>query len=88
MKPQALHKAESLAHFATHTGSPLSEFQLAITRAEAYELLDYLEAGGLGAPCELLLKDIETARRRGEPFELLCNFNIQGFQIGKAADLH
>lgn len=88
MTPAAVKKAESLARFATHCGQPLRDFELAITRAEAYELLDFIEAGGLGTPCDLLRKDIELARQRGDPWEVLCNFHLQGLVIGKAEGLH
>lgn len=88
MKPAALEKAESLAKFAAHCGQPFRDFELALTRAEAYEMLDFLEKGGLGQPCDLLLKDIELARQRGDPWEVLCNFQLHGFTMGKVEALH
>lgn len=88
MKPAAIEKAESLYKFVMNSGQPLREFELSLTRPEAYELLDFLEAGGLGPPCDLLRKDIELARQRGDPWEVLCNFQLQGLTIGKAAELH
>lgn len=88
MKPAAIEKAESLAKFAAHCGQPFKDFGLALTRAEAYEMLDFLADGGLGPPCELLLKDIETARQRGNPWEVLCHFNLHGFTLGPAEALH
>jgi hypothetical protein len=88
MKPAAIEKAESLAHFANQCGAPLAEFELAITRAEAYELLDFLEKGGFGPPCDVLLKDIEQARRDANPWQVLQHFNLQGLTIGKVEGLH
>jgi hypothetical protein len=90
MKPAAITKAESLANFVTSTGAPLKEFALALTKGEAYELLDYLAVGGLGfyANHAQLVREITEARAAGEPFLILKNFQLAGLDIVQAASLN
>lgn len=90
MTPAALAKAESLAAYARASGAPLSEFALAITLGEAYELLDHLASGALGR-CEnqaVLERDIADAKVKGDPFEVLSQWTLLGLDIVRAADLH
>lgn len=90
MTPVALIKAESLAAFARHSGVPLSEFALSLTLGEGYELLDFLAAGGMGKVCNqtLLEADIAEAKVRGDPFVVLANFQLLGFDIQRADRLN
>jgi hypothetical protein len=84
--PAAITKAQSLLRYVQHTGCPQSDFTLAVTLVEAYELLDYvleLHAGNL-----LLRDDVLEARAKGDPFAVLANFNLLGFDITRAQDLN
>lgn len=90
MTPAALIKAESLAAYARASGSPLSEFALAITLGEAYELLDHLASGALGR-CEnqaVLEQDIAQAKVSKDPWQVLAQWKLYGLDIVRAADLH
>lgn len=84
--PAALSKAESLARFAKTQGTPLNTFALVITLGEAYELLDYLAAGGMGKLMyhERLVADILEAKSKGDPWQVLEHFQLKGFDIVRA----
>ena len=90
MTPAAIAKAESLARFAQASGSPLNTFALVLTLGEAYELLDYIAAGGLGrcAQHDQLLYDIARAKIDGDPFTVLAHFQLQGLDMVRADLLH
>lgn len=90
MTPAALAKAESLSKFALASGSPLDTFAIVLTDAEAYELLDYLAAGGLGRyeNHDLLIADVERAKREKNPWGVLEWFQLNGLSIYAARDLH
>lgn len=90
MTPAALAKAESLAAYARASGAPLSEFALAITLGEAYELLDHLASGAMGTCTEqaALRRDIAEAKVRADPWSVLSEFRLLGLDIVRAADLH
>lgn len=85
-KPAAIVKAESLARFARHSGAPRSEFALAITLGEAYELLDDLVAQH---PDNLVLKsDVIEAKVAADPFRVLGQFRLNGFDLVRLEELH
>jgi hypothetical protein len=88
--PAAVAKAESLAKFALASGSPLDSFALVLTEPEAYELLDYLAAGGMGRyeNHDLLVADIEQARRDKNPYGVLGWFQLSGLSIWPVSALH
>lgn len=90
MTPIALEKAESLARFAKGQGTPLNTFALVLTQAEAYELLDYLAAGGLGRYQDhaRLVLDILDAKAAGNPWPILAHFQLKGFDIVSDQVLH
>ena len=90
MTPAALIKAESLARYVQHTGAPQSEFLLALTLGEGYELLDYLASGAMGrcANHADLEHDIADAKVKGDPFEILSQWSLLGFSIVRTMDLH
>jgi hypothetical protein len=83
--PAALAKAESLARYAKHQGSPLHEFALAITLGEAYELLDYLTEIHDNA---LLRHEVAQAKVNCDPWGVLANFQLLGFEIVPVSELH
>lgn len=87
---KALEKAESLAKFARGSGSPLDTFAIVLTESEAYELLDYLAAGGMGRydNHDLLIADIEQAKRDRNPYGVLGWFQLNGLSIWPASALH
>lgn len=86
----ALLKAQSLARFAKGQGAPLNTFQLTLTDLEAYELLDHVAAGGLGfyQEHERLVLDVEEAKRRKNPWDLLAALQLQGFAIVPVTAVH
>lgn len=90
MTPAALAKAESLAKFARASGSSLDTFALVLTEPEAYELLDYLAAGGMGRyeNHALLIADIEQAKKDKNPYGVLGWFQLEGLSIWPASALH
>ena len=90
MIPVALTKAESLARFVHHTGAHQSEFQLALTLGEGYELLDYLASGAMGRCLNqsALEHDIAEAKVKGDPFEILSGWHLMGFEIVRVESLN
>jgi hypothetical protein len=88
--PVALLKAESLIRHAQYLGVRQDEFALALTLGEGYELLDYLASGAMGlyANHEALRADIEAAKVKGDPWEILASWRLLGLEIVKAAELH
>jgi hypothetical protein len=84
--PAAIEKADSLAAFAKRRGAPLKDFKLALTAAEAFELLDFIAAGGMGvyANHHLLIQDVQNAHAAGEPWELVSHFELCGLKIDRA----
>jgi hypothetical protein len=86
MKSSAEQKADSLAAFARSQGAILSTFAVTITQQEAFELLDRLAAGAIGffGNHELLVQDIEEAKRAGDPWRVLGHFQLNGFDILRA----
>ena len=90
MIPAALTKAQSLARFVHHAGAPQSEFQLALTPSEGFELLDYLASGAMGQ-CEHqteLETDIAEAKLKDDPFGVLSQWSLLGFAIVRAESLN
>ena len=90
MTPAALLKAQSLAKYVQHSGAPQGEFQLALTPTEGFELLDYLASGAMGR-CEHqseLETDIEEAKLKGDPFDVLAAWTLLGFQIVRMETLN
>ena len=90
MSVAAITKAEGLRAYARHCGVAPSEFVLALTQGEAYELLDHLATGALGVPrnMEALLSDINDAKVSGDPFTFLGHWEICGFAIVRTLDLN
>lgn len=86
----AICKADGLYAFAKGTGSPMKDFALVLTKGEAYELLDYMAAGGLGRyqNHEMLIEDIAEAKVAGDPFALLQHFQIKGFDVISSEVIH
>jgi len=91
MIPVALQKAESLTRFAAACGVNASQdFQVALTLGEAYELLDYLAAGGMGqfTNHELLKHDIADAKALGDPWLILTSWHLMGLEIVRMESLN
>lgn len=86
MTPAALTKAESLKRYVTYSGSPQREFVLAVTLGEAYELLDYLVE--IHPASALLKQDVAEAKVSSNPWAVLANFQLLGFEITRADFLH
>jgi hypothetical protein len=88
--PAALTKADSLLAHARHCGAPQAEFQVALTLGEAYELLDYLGTGALGVPRNMaaLRVDIAEAKVAGDPWLVLKDWRLNGFELVRVEALH
>lgn len=86
MKPAALAKAESLAAHAKYLGVQPSEFAVAITLGDAYELLDHLAAQYPNNA--VLTGDILSAKVEANPWRVLEHFQLNGLEIVKAEALH
>jgi hypothetical protein len=86
MIPRALEKAASLSRFVATQGEPRTSFALTLSLGEAYELLDFIAAGGLGYVVNhsLLVTDIEQAKILSDPWRVLEHFQLEGFNILRA----
>lgn len=86
----AIEKAQKLRNFAQHCGSPLREFQLSLTKGEAYELLDHMVATGYAntAHREQFNQDVLEAKAAGDPWMVLQHFNLMGLTIERKEALH
>jgi hypothetical protein len=82
LAPSALTKATALYRYAMEQGAALETFQLALTDAEAFEILDWFKAQM--EPNGLFEVDLEIAHRTGRPFEMLGNFHLMGIAIVRA----
>jgi hypothetical protein len=83
MSPAALTKAESLYKYATDQGALLSTFLVALTETEAAELLEWY-ALQYGESDEVFAVDLDIARRTRNPWPMLANFHLLGFEIAPA----
>jgi hypothetical protein len=86
--PAALKKADALLAHARHCGCPLSEFQLALTVGEGYELLDYLVRSSSVQNRRLLEHDVEEAKLAGDPWMVLKDWKLHGFEVVRVEALH
>jgi hypothetical protein len=89
VKAAALEKAESFERHARYLGITPEEratWQLNISLGEAYELLDHLLESYPGNAA--LAADVLEAKASRDPWRVLKEFKLQGFEIGRAADLH
>jgi hypothetical protein len=86
--PAAIKKADSLVEHAKHCGCGLGEFQVALTLGEGYELLDYLVRTSGVANRQLLKADVEEAKLAGDPWLVLKEFRLNGFELVRVEALH
>jgi hypothetical protein len=88
--PEALAKAESLSRYCKARGCPLAEVRLVLTLGQGNELIDYIAEGGIGVfkNHDLLIQDVVEARSMGDPWMVLSNFQLEGFDIVRADELH
>lgn len=86
MEPSALAKAASLYHYAETQGSPLDTFQLALTEAEANELLLWY-GEQYGGSNEMFDLDFELAKRTHDPWPMLGSFVLMGLKMVPASAL-
>ncbi len=79
----AIAKAHSLIRHAGHLGVKPTQFAVVLSTAEAYELLDYMAAGGLGfyADHEQLVADVRVAKAQGNPWPILDDCCLIGIGI-------
>lgn len=77
----AVEKAESLHRFAMSQGAHISTFKLMLSDAEGLELLDWF---GEQHDNELLDLDIAEAKRTKNPWAVLENFQLLGFEVARA----
>lgn len=83
-------KAQSLQRIAREMGAPLNEYLLTLSDEEAYELLDFMAAGGLGEfeNQDLFLEDVRQAKREKNPMAVLEQFTIFGFKMISTRAMH
>lgn len=81
-----MRKAVQLRSFARTLGAPLRDFQVILEDDEAMELLDALAAGVLGevSNMEALRDDAAQCRARKDPWPVLEEFMLQGFELARA----
>jgi len=82
----ALEKAESLQRFVKASGAHLSTFVLALSDAEALELLDWFVEQH--EQNDVLDLDVEEAKRRHNPWPVLEQFSLLGFCMAPKGVLH
>ena len=72
-QPAALEKAKSLHNFASHSGSPLKEFVLCLSQAEALELVEWyaMDYAGQSAQLTLTLRSRGARRTPGQSSRIL-----------------
>lgn len=83
LQPEALQRAQILANFARSQGGGLANFEVTLTTAEAFDLVDWIrDCSGLvsveGMP--QLEADMVTARRANDPWVVLQNFTFYGMK--------
>lgn len=88
--PPALEKARSLAQFANSEGGGLAGFEVTLTTAEAFDLMDWIhDHSGLvaieGMP--QLEADMVKARQTGDPWIVLQNFTFYGLNTAPVSVL-
>lgn len=86
--PVALRKADSLLAHARQCGAPREEFQIALTLGEGYELLDYLVRTSSVANKRLLEADVADAKLAGDPWLVLKEWKLHGFELVRVEALH
>lgn len=86
LKPAALAKAESLYKFALSQGAKPVDYQLALTTAEGIEILDWFV--NQHENNELLLEDVEAAKVKNDPWDVLQFFNLMGFSMTPVESMH
>jgi hypothetical protein len=82
----ALAKARSLIAFAKDQGAPLETYELTISDAEAFELLDWF-VGQYGEDT-LLGDDVALAKMAGDPWTVLCHFTLLGLRMAPIPVIH
>jgi hypothetical protein len=84
-----LERAGSLARFARHCGVPVTEFELVLTKAEAYVVLEWIPMSGMVSEegMGVLQEDILEARRRDDPWLVLQHFTFNGMRASRASEL-
>jgi hypothetical protein len=79
----AFRKAQSLHRHAAYMGVKPQEFQVALTKEEAFELLDVTleEQGQFMTNPELFARDIQVAKSVQDPWPLLENWALLGMAL-------
>lgn len=75
-------RAESLYKHAQHCGAPLEQFVLELSDSECWQVLDEIAKDPQSnINHELLKMDIEEAKSKDNPWPVMNNFTIGGFQV-------
>jgi hypothetical protein len=87
---RAVLKADALASHARYLGVPLNVFAVTLTTEEGFELIEYILEGGLGRFVDetQIEADALSAKAQGDPWIVLENISIYGFEILKCTVLH
>ena len=79
-------RATSLYQHAMHCGAPLEQFVLELTDAEAFAALAVLAAEYKNPALDM---DLAVARAHNDPWPIMNNFLIGGFQVvRRQGELH
>ena len=82
-----LERAEALARHAKYLGVRVNEFAVIATVAEGFEVLDYMAAGQYAGHIQFLT-DLTLAKKHGDPWEMLTDFQFYGLEVLRADRLH
>jgi hypothetical protein len=87
MEPAAIERAKSLYRFALEQGTPPNTFVLTLTHSQATELLEWYATQYTGSN-ECFDLDVMIARRTQDPWPVLANFRLYGFEMAKQSELN
>lgn len=79
-------KAKSLGEFVAYQGAKQSTFMLTLSEEEAMELIDWYSEQYCDN--EMLTQDVDIAKRTKNPWMVLENFRLLGFEMVKMSILH
>ena len=82
-EPAAVVRARSLLKHVKHLGASPEEFFVPVTAEEGFELLRWFRGQVTEEQMNLQLldRDIDRAKRRGNPWPMLENFRLCGLEI-------
>ena len=89
MTPLVLERANALRRYAKAVGARITDLQVTITTAEAFDVLDAIEASAdYLCDASLLLDDLARARMAGNPWLVLDHWVVMGVPRAPVERLH